>query len=755
MTWRNRSLGRAVLRAGAVVSLAAAVLGTGRAEAQEEFGPNLGIIGVTAEIQDLANSGAGVTVGIIDGLADALHFDLSIALQILADGGSYLFADPHGTHVAGIVAAQLNGSGTVGVAPGATIVSLGAFDDFGWAGPSTGDWLGALQIQGGNIANMSYGPITRGDLVFEDEIYDFANYPGILLVRAAGNDGRNLINETCFSNPTVCAEASTTLAHLIIVGALDASGTAIAFYSNTPGEGCFKEPGGRRSSCTESNKFKYFFIVAPGTSVVSTVPGDGYASFSGTSMAAPHVAGAAALVMSMHPHLIGDPASVAQILFLSADDLGATGVDGVYGWGRLNVAAALQPIGDPVIPPDPVIDPPPPPRGDRPPRQPRGPRAASSALALGPALSADIAKDFAGRSIAVFDMFGRDFLTPLSAFVTTVGRDADSRTILSAFGREPITLENRLDATMRLVMFDNTTLLRDEDAAPAFALVARQANGLSAVGANLGAARFIDATGLRPIASGGIDVPGAIGASHLGLVGQAFSAAYGSVAGPVSWSASLFTGNGEKAADGAARADTSGMELATGFAPFDGAYLGIQAGYVRETGGILGSVGSGYFGLTDTGTSYAGLSAKAQVSSRLTVGASAEIGFAETRRETYGGTGGSDLISDAFALWAEMPSVIGEGDRLKLQVSQPLRVESGTLNFKIPIGRTIDGLVLWDSFNSNAAPDGREVRFDLSYATRVFDGWGDMHLGVVQRIDADHIAGNYETLGLMRLNRTF
>ena len=117
-------LGRRVLWAGAVLSLVAATaLGAVRADAQE-FGPNLGIIGVTAETQDLGNSGAGVTVGIIDGLADALHFDLNIAVQVVATGGSYVFADAHGSHVAGIVAAQLNGFGTVGVAPSATIISL-------------------------------------------------------------------------------------------------------------------------------------------------------------------------------------------------------------------------------------------------------------------------------------------------------------------------------------------------------------------------------------------------------------------------------------------------------------------------------------------------------------------------------------------------------------------------------------------------------------------------------------------------------
>lgn len=743
---------RRLLRCAAVLSVLIAAFGA-QSVVADEFGPNLTVIGVTAEVQDQANSGAGVTVGIIDGLPDPSHIDLNVAALFGLVGATYTSADAHGTHVAGIVAAQRNGFGTVGVAPAATIIGLGAFDDFGWTGASTGFWLDVLRGQGGRIANMSYGPIGSGDLAFESEIYDYAAHPDILLVKAAGNSGRTLGNEICLANPAICDGASQTLANLIIVGALDASGNTIADYSNRPGESCFLAASSRRgrrgsTSCSSSNKFKNFFIVAPGTVVVSTVPGNAYAAFSGTSMATPHVTGAAALVMSLHPFLQSDPAAVAQILFRSADDLGASGVDGVYGWGRLNVAQALQPIGEVVIPTEPTV---PPPRS----RRPRGRRASSSTMAFSAAVSAKIASELAGRQIAVFDEFGRDFLTPLSAMVTAVDEAGDASAILADFGREPVTLTGEAGATMRLVMFNDAAAIPEEYAMPAFALVTERQSGLTAVGARLEPARFIAAAGLRPVAGGELDRPGAVGASHLGLVGEAYAAAYGSSLGAAKWTVSLFTGDGRTTADGSPRAAASGVELATGFAPFDGVHMSLQAGYVREGGGILGSVGTGFFGLTETGTAYAGLSARARLTGSLTLGTSAEFGVADARRQAYLGAGGGRLVTDAFAVWAEASNLAGKGDRLKLQISQPLRVESGALEFRIPTGRTIDGTVLWDAFDPSAAPDGRELRLDLSYATPLFDGWGDLHLGVVQRIDANHIAGNRETLALARLNRDF
>jgi hypothetical protein len=87
--------------------------------------------------------------------------------------------------------------------------------------------------------------------------------------------------------------------------------------------------------------------VAPGQSILSDAPGTSLATLSGTSMATPEVAGAAALVISdgLQKNVALTPAQVASVLKRSAKDLGAKGVDPVYGWGLLNVPGALAPVG--------------------------------------------------------------------------------------------------------------------------------------------------------------------------------------------------------------------------------------------------------------------------------------------------------------------------------------------------------------------------------------------------------------------------
>jgi hypothetical protein len=177
------------------------------------------------------------------------------------------------------------------------------------------------------------------------------------------------------------------MARLILVGSVDVNGT-ISSWSNRPGNGCLLATG--VTSCTSDVSWKYHFITAPGENIYSTLPGNTYGYMSGTSMATPVVAGAAALLQARWPTLKTQPEKTAQILFTTATDEGAPGVDPVYGWGLLNVAAAFQAQGAVTL---------------------QGTNGTSTTLS-GRSITWSPILNFLGRKLGrltVYDMYGRDF----------------------------------------------------------------------------------------------------------------------------------------------------------------------------------------------------------------------------------------------------------------------------------------------------------------------------------------------------------
>ncbi len=234
--------------------------------------------------------------------------------------------DGHGTHVAGIIgAAGNNGIGTAGVNPNTRIMALKFIGTDG--NGYTSDAIRALNYavaNGANIVNASWGSHVY-DSVFATAIAR-AQGRGVILVTSAGNDSAN--NDVF---PFYPASYATTLENVVSVAATDANG-ALAGFSNFG-----------VTSVTTS---------APGTNILSTLPGNRYGALSGTSMAAPIVSGALSLLWDANP--TWNWQQVVTKLKTSVD-LNASLSGIVATAGRINLARMLD---VPVNPPPPVAPPP-------------------------------------------------------------------------------------------------------------------------------------------------------------------------------------------------------------------------------------------------------------------------------------------------------------------------------------------------------------------------------------------------------------
>jgi hypothetical protein len=285
-----------------------------------------------AQIQGSANNAA---VGILDAYTTPAYADVN---KLTFIGGYKNNALDHGAAVASLIAAKQNGDGVMGVAPNATIQIL--YNPFDASG--TADWsdvangIAALFNKKASVVNASLG--VPGS-VLSSEWSSILNASSLVstkhqlvLVKAAGNDGVVQTENVAWSG------AAPT--NLILVGSVDPNGN-ISSFSNTPGEACIVIGS---APCNEQDKLKYRFMVAPGELILVQDNHGGVTRVSGTSFAAPLVTGTVSLLQDRWPWLQQYADETVQIVLRSATDLGAPGVDPVYGWGELNVEAAQSPL---------------------------------------------------------------------------------------------------------------------------------------------------------------------------------------------------------------------------------------------------------------------------------------------------------------------------------------------------------------------------------------------------------------------------
>ena len=265
------------------------------------------------------NLGAGVKVAIIDSGIDCTHPDLDGncmgGIDFVNDDNDPSDDLGHGTHVAGTVAAENDGAGVVGVAPQALLYGVKVLDSGG-----SGNWsdiIAALEWavdNGIQVTNNSYGASGYPGTIVE-EAFASAYAQGVLHIASAGNSGN-------------CSGDGDSVGY---PGAF-ASVVAVAATNSSDARACFSSTG------------PMVEISAPGVNILSASMGGGYHGLNGTSMASPHVAGVAALVIASG---VTSNVDVRARLVDTANDLGALGHDPLYGFGLVDAAEAASNVSPP------------------------------------------------------------------------------------------------------------------------------------------------------------------------------------------------------------------------------------------------------------------------------------------------------------------------------------------------------------------------------------------------------------------------
>lgn len=317
------------------------------------------------EAHEISEGSDGVLVGVLDSGIDAAHPDLAATVDASTSVGCTAAGQPdtspeawgvttsgHGTHVAGTIAAARNGTGVVGVAPNVRMASVKVVNDDGYIYPEYAicGFVWAAD-RGMDVTNNSYyvdpfefwcgdQPLQAPAMEAVRRAVDYATGRGVVHAAAAGNSRYDLANKTTnASSPndgtaiqrqinSTCKDMPTELDGVVTVSALGQDGSKASFSNFGAG---------------------VVDVSAPGARIVSTWPGGGYATASGTSMASPHVAGVLALLKSTHPD--ASPAQLIALLEAQADDtacpagvalcVGTEEDNGFYGEGIVDALDAV------------------------------------------------------------------------------------------------------------------------------------------------------------------------------------------------------------------------------------------------------------------------------------------------------------------------------------------------------------------------------------------------------------------------------
>jgi len=716
-------------------------------------------IGLNSSIEAQANQGYGVSIAFVDTGVVASNAEIagrvssasSCAAVTFSCSNGYYDDNGHGTATASIAAGQYgSGDRMSGVAPMATILSEKVLNASG-SGYDTDVANGLIKAAdaGAQVINLS---LTYVPTAAEVNAINYATSKGSVIVWAAGN-GATALN----GGASTAGLTATSLSHLVFVGSVNSS-NSLSSFSNTPG-------GGFASAGSTSVSYAQLWLMAPGEGILA--PGvqygaNAYASWTGTSMSAPEVAGAIALLEATWPVLQRNGTATA-VLFSTATDLGAKGVDSTYGNGLLNVAAAFQPIGGLTV--NTVSG------QSLPLSSVRSAVVSSSALGAMPAVRSMLS------SYTTFDAFQRNFTSNLSGMIINQRSLAMAMASQAAPPVEESSVPIGKTGRLTLALSDTSGF---DDFTPARRLMLN----LAGAGSSSPAVQYLSLSGSRgSILSVGKGLP-ATASFASAMWGEHQPAAAQAGALGVSNALMGLAQGGGFAAIGADVTRRTRLAIAWSSAPTPDAWgLTYNPSAARSSSVSVGMT----FKLSNRLTAGATvtslveknglLGASYDVTGPLSLGSShrsSSVGFATTYNlgggrsllldavlaKTSGAAIGNGLISSvtplverAYGASFSQTDAFRRGDRLTLSAVRPLKVVSGSAQVLVT---TVDdqGYATPSLTRASLRPDGAEtdfgVRYDAAPTRRV-----NLTTGVEYRADAFNMRGVNELRAHLSLTARF
>ncbi|MCB2072982.1 MAG: S8 family serine peptidase [Novosphingobium sp.] len=687
-------------------------------------------------------TGEGVAIGIVDTGIDTSNPEfegrISAASADVAGNGTIDDEGGHGTMVALVAAAARDGFGVLGIAWEATIMALRAdapgscASDDGCAFFDSDIAQGIDEaVQGGaKVINLSLGGSPPNQSV--RNAVARAGAAGVVVIVAAGNDADSPPPDTDPTQPDPFAVGLRQAGNgnVIIAGSVTPS-DSLSSFSNPAGNEAdwYLTALGDRVCCIYENGDLRTFTDENGDTFVFVA--------SGTSFAAPQIAGAAALLFQAFPNLTGQ--QVVDLLLTTARDVGNAGTDAQFGRGILDIRAAFEPQGTTSL------------AGST-----QSLALADTSMVTSPAMG-DAASQGASLQAIVLDRYKRAYQLDLARNLRSAQAPPRlARALIAplrqvAGGGDGLALAFSVDESRRAAQLPWSGQLRlsAQDAHGAQVLAARVAARLAPnLQLAFGFAQGADGlTAQLQGASGPAFLVAGSPADDLGFVrGDELAFALRRDFG--AWGVTLSGAGGEvlTAAPVQEALLPGGFRPGTGFTRFGVALdrrwgaldASLAASWVSEDRTVLGAWLHEALGARGADSLFLDAKAGWNFAEDWSLGAAWRQGFTRARAAGFVGRG-SHMSSDSWALDVERGSAFVPGDSLALRLSQPLRVRSGGIGFALPVAYSYETLSATQGVRRlSLAPHGREITTELRWRGPLWGGAASTSLFV--RTDPGHYA---------------